>query len=142
MKNLKDLYRTEDLYTGYKELDDALDELTEFRVIGKAQRRKIARRMARLVKTASFKKKVERAKKKIASFAKQKVKAAKLAKQKVLDKFYPKYKDMALPARVKIDQKIGQKYGGMINKLTTRLMKVVKKKEIEKVRQARAKVQN
>ena len=45
MKNLKDLYRTEDLYTGYKELDDALDELTEFRVIGRAQRRKIALRM-------------------------------------------------------------------------------------------------
>ena len=86
MKNLKDLYRTEDLYTGYKELDDALDELTEFRVIGKAQRRKIARRMARLVKTSAFKKKVERSKRKIASVAKQKVKAAKLAKQKVLDK--------------------------------------------------------
>ena len=89
MKNLKDLYRTEDLYTGYKELDDALDELTEFRVIGKAQRRKIARRMKRLVKTSAFKKKVERSKRKIASVAKQKVKA-KLAKQKVLDKFYPK----------------------------------------------------
>ena len=132
MKNLKDLYRTEDLYTGYKELDDALDELTEFRVIGRAQRRKIALRMKRLVKSAAFKKKVERSKRKIAS----------VAKQKVLDKFYPKYKDMALPARVKIDQKIGQKYGGMINKLTTRLMKVVKKKEIEKVKQARAKVQN
>ena len=142
MKKLKDLYRTEDLYSGYKELDDALDELTEFRVIGRAQRRKIALRMKRLVKSAAFKKKVERSKRKIASVAKQKVKAAKLAKQKVLDKFYPKYKDMALPARVKIDQKIGQKYGGMINKLTTRLMKVVKKKEIEKVKQARAKVQN
>ena len=102
MKNLKDLYRTEDLYTGYKELDDALDELTEFRVIGRAQRRKIALRMKRLVKSAAFKKKVERSKRKIASVAKQKVKAAKLAKQKVLDKFYPKYKDMALPARVKI----------------------------------------
>ena len=118
-----------DLYVG---------ELSEFRVINKAQRRKIALRMKRLVKSAAFKKKVERSKRKIASDAKQKVKAAKLAKQKVLDKFYPKYKDMALPARVKIDQKIGQKYGGMINKLTTRLMKVVKKKEIEKVKQARA----
>ena len=50
MKNLKDLYRTEDLW--YKELDDALDELTEFRVIGKAQRS-----MAELVKTSAFKKK-------------------------------------------------------------------------------------
>ena len=85
MRKFKELYE-EDLYCGDEELDKVLDELTEFRVIGKAQRRKIARRMARLVKTASFKKKVERAKKKIASFAKQKVKAAKLAQQKVIDK--------------------------------------------------------
>ena len=80
MKQFKKLYE-EDLYCGDEELDQILDELTEFRLIGKAQRRKIARRMARLVKTAGFKKKVERSKKRIASFAKQKVKAAKLAKQ-------------------------------------------------------------
>ena len=92
----------------YKELQDdiefekTLDDLVEFKLISKAQRRKIALRMKRLVKTAAFKKKVERSKKKIANFAKQKVKAAKLAKQKVLDKFYPKYKEMSLAARVKI----------------------------------------
>ena len=85
MSKFKEL-NEEDLYCGDEELDKVLDELTEFRLIGKAHRRKIARRMARLVKTASFKKKVERAKKKIASFAKQKVKAAKLAIQKVIDK--------------------------------------------------------
>ena len=132
MKKFKELYE-EDLYCGDEELDKVLDELTEFRVIGKAQRRKIARRMARLVKTAGFKKKVERSKKKIASFAKQKVKAAKLAKQKVIDKFFPSYKKMSLPQRVKTDQKIQARYGGMINKLSTKLMRVVKKKEIEKV---------
>ena len=132
MKQFKKLYE-EDLYCGDEELDQILDELTEFRVIGKAQRRKIARRMARLVKTAGFKKKVERSKKKIASFAKQKVKAAKLAKQKVIDKYFPTYKKMSLPQRVKTDQKIQARYGGMINKLSTKLMRVVKKKEIEKV---------
>ena len=132
MKQFKKLYE-EDLYCGDEELDKVLDELTEFRLIGKAQRRKIARRMARLVKTAGFKKKVERSKKKIASFAKQKVKAAKLAKQKVIDKFFPSYKKMSLPQRVKTDQKIQARYGGMINKLSTKLMRVVKKKEIEKV---------
>ena len=140
MKNLKDLYRTEDLYTGYKELDDALDELTEFRVIGKAQRRKIARRMARLVKTSAFKKKVERSKRKIASVAKQKVKAAKLAKQKVIDKYFPSYNSMGLAQRVKADQKIQARYGGLINGLSVKLMKVVKKKEIEKVKAFRQKV--
>ena len=127
----------------YKELQDdiefekTLDDLVEFKLISKAQRRKIALRMKRLVKTASFKKKVERSKRKIANFAKQKVKAAKLAQQKVLDKFYPKYKEMSLAARVKIDQILQQKHGGLINKLTQKLGKVVKKKEIEKVRKAR-----
>ena len=139
MKQFKKLYE-EDLYCGDEELDQILDELTEFRVIGKAQRRKIARRMARLVKTAGFKKKVERSKKRIASFAKQKVKAAKLAKQKVIDKFFPSYKKMSLPQRVKTDQKIQAKYSGMINKLSTKLMRVVKKKEIEKVAAFRKKV--
>ena len=139
MKQFKELYE-QDLYCGDEELDQILDELTEFRLIGKAQRRKIARRMAKLVKTAGFKKKVERSKRKIASFAKQKVKAAKLAKQKVIDKYFPTYKSMGLPQRVKIDQKIQQRYGGMMNKLSVKLMKVVKKKEIEKVKKARASV--
>jgi len=117
-----------DLYVG---------ELSEFRVINKAQRRKIALRMKRLTKSAAFKKKVARSKFRIASPEKQKVKAAKLAKQKVIDKFYPKYKEMGLQQRVKTDQLIQQKYGGMIAKLTTKLMKVVKKKEVEKVKQAK-----
>ena len=129
MRKFKELYE-EDLYCGDEELDKVLDELTEFRLIGKAQRRKIARRMARLVKTASFKKKVERAKKKIASFA----------KQKVIDKYFPSYDQMSLPQRVKTDQKIQAKYGGMINKLSVKLMRVVKKKEIEKVQAFRQSV--
>ena len=117
-----------DLYVG---------ELSEFRVINKAQRRKIALRMKRLTKSAAFKKKVARSKFRIASPEKQKVKAAKLAKQKVIDKFYPKYKELGLQQRVKTDQLIQQKYGGMIAKLTTKLMKVVKKKEVEKVKKAK-----
>ena len=122
MKQFRDLY---------------IGELSEFRVINKAQRRKIALRMKRLTKSAAFKKKVARSKFRIASPEKQKVKAAKLAKQKVIDKFYPKYKEMGLQQRVKTDQLIQQKYGGMIAKLTTKLMKVVKKKEVEKVKKAK-----
>ena len=139
MKQFKKLYE-EDMYCGDEELDQILDELTEFRVIGKAQRRKIARRMARLVKTAGFKTKVKRSMLRIASVAKQKVKAAKLAKQQVLDKYFPTYKSMGLPQRVKIDQKIQQRYGGLINKLTVKKMRVVKKKEIEKVKKARERI--
>ena len=120
MKTFKELQ--EDI-----EFERALDDLVEFRLISKATRKAIGRRFARLAKTGSFKLKVQRAKRKIAS----------AAKQKVVDKFYPKYKEMSLAARVKIDQILQSKYGSMINKMTQKFGKGVKKKEIEKVRKAR-----
>ena len=117
-----------DLYIG---------ELSEFRVINKAQRRKMALRLKKLTKSAAFKKKVEQSKLRVANPAKQRVKAAKMAKQKVIDKYYPKYKEMGLAQRVKPDQLIQTKYGGMIAKLTMKLGKVVKAKELAKVKKAR-----
>ena len=113
--------------------------LNEFKVIDKAQRKKMALRMKKITQSSAFKKKVEKSKLKVASPEKIKVKAAKLAKQKVLDKFYPNYKEMAVAQRVKVDQIVAQKYAGMINKIAMKSVKVVKKKEIEKVRTARDK---
>ena len=120
----------------FKELYDS-DELSEFRVISKAQRRKMGIRMKRMAKTAVHKKKVAKSKLRIASPEKQKMKAHKMAKKKILDKFYPKYKDMPLSQRVQIDQKIAAKHGALINKLSVKLLKVVKKKEVQKVKKAR-----
>jgi len=114
-------------------------QIDEFKVINKAQRKKMALRMKKITQSSAFKKKVEKSKLKVASPEKIKVKAAKLAKQKVLDKFYPNYKEMAVAQRVKIDQIVAQKYGGMINKIAMKSVKVIKKKEIEKVRTARDK---
>ena len=111
-------------------------QIDEFKVISKAQRKKMALRMKKITQSSAFKKKVEKSKLKIASPEKIKVKAQKLAKQKVLDKFYPKYNDMAVAQKVKIDQIVAQKYGGMINKIAMKSVKVIKKKEIEKVRSA------
>jgi len=118
----------------FKELYSNLDELKK---VNLAQRRKQAIRMAKLAKSSAFKKKKERAQLRVASPEKIKVKAAKLAKQKVLDKFYPQYKDMPIAQRVKVDQIVNQRYGGMINKIATKSVKVVKKKELDKVKQAR-----
>ena len=118
----------------FKELYSNLDELKK---VNLAQRRKQAIRMAKLAKSSAFKKKVERSKLRVASPEKIKVKAAKLAKQKVLDKFYPQYKDMPVAQRVKVDQIVNQRYGGIINKIATKSVKVVKKKELDKVKQAR-----
>jgi len=112
-------------------------ELSEFKVINKAQRRKMALRMKKLTKSAAFKKKVEKSKLRIANPAKQRVKAAKMAKQKVIDKYYPQYKEMGIAQRMKTDQMIQAKYSGMITGLTKKLAKVVKAKEVEKVKKAR-----
>ena len=118
----------------FKELYSNLEELKK---VNLAQRRKQAIRMAKLAKSSAFKKKVERSKLRVASPEKIKTKAAKLAKQKVLDKFYPQYKDMPVAQRVKVDQIVNQRYGAMINKIATKSVKVVKKKELEKVKDAR-----
>ena len=112
-------------------------ELSEFKVISKSQRRKMALRLKRLVKSSAFQKKVQKSKLRIANPAKQRVKAAKMAKQKVIDKYYPKYKEMGIAQRVKTDQMIQAKYSGMITALTKKLAKVVKAKEIAKVKKAR-----
>ena len=117
-------------------------DINELKKVNLAQRRKQARRMAKITKTAAFKRKVELSKRRVASPEKIKVKAAKLAKKKVLDKLYPQYKDMPVQQRVKIDQMVAAKYGGMINKIATRSVKVVKKKELEKVKQARMRKQD
>ena len=117
-------------------------DINELKKVNLAQRRKQARRMAKITKTAAFKRKVELSKRRVASPEKIKVKAAKLAKKKVLDKFYPQYKEMPVQKRVKNDQMVAAKYGGMINKIATRSIKVVKKKELEKVKQARMRKQD
>ena len=118
----------------FKELYSNLEELKK---VNLAQRRKQAIRMAKLAKTSAFKKKVERSKLRVASPEKIKTKATKLAKKKVLDKFYPQYKDMPIAQRVKVDQMVNQRYGAMINKIATKSVKVVKQKELQKVKDAR-----
>ena len=111
--------------------------LNEFKVINKAQRKKMALRMKRMTKSSAFKQKVARSKLKMADPAKLKVKATKLAKKKILDKVYPQYDDLPLQQKVQIDQKIQQKYSGIIAKLSQKLMITVKKNEKEKVKSAR-----
>ena len=119
----------------FKELYSQIDEL---KVISKAQRRKQAIRMRKMTQSSVFKAKVAKSKLKVASPEKIKIKAAKLAKQKVLDKFFPKYKEMPIAQRIKVDQIISARYSGMINKIAMKSVKVVKKKEVQKVKDARS----
>ena len=119
----------------FKELAQTLEEL---RVINMMQRRKIARRMKRLAKSSAFKKKKERSMLRRSSPAKLAIKAKKMAKAKIVKKFYPNYKELSPMAKIKIDQKIASKYGAAISKIAKRSMIKVKKMDMLKVKKARA----
>ena len=60
--------------------------------------------------------------------------------QSFRDKFYPTYGDMSLQQRVKIDQIIMVKYGKKIDKVAKKMAMVLKKKELERIKKARAKL--
>ena len=95
-------------------------------------------RMKRMAKSSAFKAKKARNKLRIASPEKILMKARKLAKQKVIDKYFKSYKSMGLQQKVKIDQIISIKYGGFIDKVAKKSIIVIKKKEVQKVKDARA----
>ena len=102
------------------------------------QRKKQARRMARLVQTAGFKLKKKRAGLKIRDTAKLTVAAKKKIVQKFRDKFYPEYKTMAMQQRVIVDQKLQQKFGVKMAKMLKKAVMKLKKGEVERVKKAKA----
>ena len=117
----------------FKEFRESLDE----KVVDVVQRKKMARRMAKMAKSSAFQAKKKRTLKKMRSPAKLAI----VAKKKTIDvfrkKFYPNYKEMPLAQRVKVDQKIQQKYGAKIAKIAKKTAMKLKKAEIERVKKAR-----
>ena len=93
--------------------------------------------MAKMAKSSAFQAKKKRTLKKMRSPAKLAI----VAKKKTIDvfrkKFYPNYKEMPLAQRVKVDQKIQQKYGAKIAKIAKKTAMKLKKAEIERVKKAR-----
>ena len=122
-----------------KELQSEVDELTEFRFIDKAQRKKMKIRMQRLAKSGAFQAKKARAMKRMPDAAKIMVLAKKAAKKIIINKFYPKYAEMSMMAKIKIDQKIATKYGAMIDKIAKRQIPKVKKAALARVKAAKDK---
>ena len=122
-----------------KELQSEVDELTEFRFIDKAQRKKMKIRMQRLAKSGAFQAKKARAMKRMPDAAKIMVLAKKAAKKVILKKFYPKYAQMSMMAKVKVDQKIATKYGAMIDKIARKQIPKVKKAALARVKAAKEK---
>ena len=112
----------------FKELQSEVNQITEFRFVNKAQRKKKKIRMQKLAKSGAFHAKKARAMKRLPDAGKLMVLAKKAAKKVILKKFYPKYAEMSMMAKVKIDQQIATKYGAMIDKMA--------KKQLPKIRKA------
>ena len=110
----------------FKELQSEVNQITEFRFVNKAQRKKEKIRMQRLAKSAAFQAKKARALRRMPDAGKIKVLAKKAAKKVILKKFYPKYAEMSMQAKIKIDQIIATKYGAMIDKIAKRQIPKIK----------------
>ena len=110
------------------------------KMVSVVQRKKMARRMAKMAKSKSFQFKKQKAMLKMRNPAKLAVVARKKAMQSYRDKLYPGYKDMALQQRVKVDQVITQKYGAKIDKIAKKMAMKLKKVEMERIKAARAKM--
>ncbi len=112
------------------------------KLVDVTQRKKQARRMAKMAKSSSFQFKKKKAALKMRDPAKLMAAARKKTIQSFRDKFYPNYDDMALAQKVKIDQLIQQKYGAKIDKISKKAAMKMKKDEVERVKKAREKMQN
>tara|TARA_Y100000389_G_scaffold59071_1_gene55112 strand:- start:2042 stop:2419 length:378 start_codon:yes stop_codon:yes gene_type:complete len=115
-------------------------EFINEKVVSVIQRKKQARRMAKMAKSSSFQAKKQKAMLKMRNPAKLAMAARKKTIQSFRDKFYPSYGDMSLQQRVKIDQIIMVKYGKKIDKVAKKMAMVLKKKELERIKAARAKL--
>ena len=117
-------------------------EFINERVVSVVQRKKQARRMAKMAKSSSFKAKKKKAMLKMRNPAKLAIAARKKTVQSFRDKFYPSYGDMSLQQKVKVDQLITVKYGKKIDKIAKKMAMGLKKKELERIKAARAKLQD
>ena len=115
-------------------------EFINERVMSVTQRKKAARRMAKIARSPATQAKRKKAMLKMRNPAKLATVARKKTIQAFRDKFFPQYNDSSLQQRVKIDQMIMVKYGKKIDKLAKKMIMVLKKKELERVKAARAKL--
>ena len=112
------------------------EQLSE-KLVNVAQRKKQARRMAKLARSPAFQFKKKKAMLKMRNPAKLHMAARKKTIQKFRDKFYPSYDEMPLQQKVIVDQRLMAKYGSKIDKISKKVAMKLKKQELERIKQAR-----
>ena len=101
------------------------------------QRKKQARRMARLVKQSAFQMKKARTLLKRRDTGKLALVAKKKVTNKFRKKFAPDYKDMSPQQKIVIDQKVQQRFGTKIAKVVKKLIPKLKAAEGQRVQKAK-----
>ena len=118
----------------FKELYEKLVSVT--------QRKKQARRMAKLAKSSAFQMK----KKKAAIKMRDPAKLAQVARKQTIktfrNKFYPSYDQMSLQQKVVVDQKIQQMYGTKIDKISKKAAIKLKAAEVERIKKAKERLRS
>ena len=119
----------------YKEL---IEELSEKKTMSLAQRRKQGQRMKKLAKSSGFQKKREKKMSRMASKEDLMKRAIKAAKIKVIEKLTglskSEYASKTPQEKIMIDKKVEGK-GAAIKKLAMKLIPVLKKQEMERIKQ-------
>ena len=107
------------------------------KLVNVAQRKKQARRMAKLARSPAFQFKKKKAMLKMRNPAKLHMAARKKTIQIFRDKFYPSYDEMPIQQKVMVDQRFMAKYGSKIDKISKKVAMKLKKQELERIKQAR-----
>ena len=108
------------------------------KVVSVVQRKKQARRMAKLARSASFQAKKKRTMMRMRSSAKLLLVAKKQTLMKFRKKLYPNYNEMSMPQKVRADQVVLQRFGPKIDKISQKLAKKLKTKEVERIANLKA----
>ena len=93
--------------------------------------------MAKLARSPAVKMKKARTRLKVRSTAKLAIVARKQALKTIKLKYYPTYDEMPMAQRIKVDQKIQQKYGKAIDKIVRKKMTALKSSEVVRVAKAK-----
>ena len=106
-------------------------------VMSVSTRKKMSKRMAKLARSPAVKAKKARTRLKVRNTAQLTIVARKQALKTIKLKYYPTYDEMPMAQRIKVDQKIQQKYGKIIDKMVKKKMTALKSSEVVRVAKAK-----
>ena len=106
-------------------------------VMSVSTRKKMSKRMAKLARSPAVKAKKARTRLKVRNTAQLTIVARKQALKTIKLKYYPTYDEMPMAQRIKVDQKIQQKYGKVIDKMVKKKMTALKSAEVARVAKAK-----